>query len=196
MKWSWQEQARVLREIGPYFVASVVLLAGGVLYGVGTAAVAPEMAGAGMEALREFGGMFLGLPKSRLALAIFLNNAVKTLLAIALGVFGGLLPLIFLLVNGYVIGLVLHFSIGSDGAWTAFLAIAPHGIFELPAILLGTSVGLRLGFRALKRLLGKGEMALTAELARGLRFFLVVIAPLLLLSAFIEAFVTAALVSR
>jgi stage II sporulation protein M len=196
VSWSWHEQALALRELKPYLVASVILLAAGALYGVATSAAAPAAADASMEALREFGGLFLGLSKIHLALAIFLNNAIKSLLVIVLGVFGGLLPLIFLLINGYVIGLVLHFTAGSEGGWTTVLAIVPHGIFELPAILLGTSIGLMLGVQAVKRLLGRKDIAVTAELARGIRFFLVVIVPLLLLSAFIEAFISAAAVSR
>lgn len=188
--WSLQEQGRTFRKLKLSLIASVLLLAGGIVYGFTTATVDPAIAGAARESLGEFAGLFLGLSKPYLALAIFLNNSVKTLLAIVFGALGGIVPLVFLLVNGYVIGLLLHSAMQAEGITATVVAIAPHGLFELPAILLGTGIGLMLGFHALKRLFGKEERSLTAELARGLRFFLIVILPLLILSAFIEAFIT------
>lgn len=194
--WSAHEQARYFRQLRPYLIASVMLLAAGIVYGITVASGVPTVSGPTMETLREFGKLFLGLPKTYLALAIFLNNGIKTLLVIVLGPLAGILPLGFLLVNGYIMGLVLHFAVQSEGLRATFLAIAPHGLFELPAILLGTSIGLMLGFQAVRRLFGTGERTITAELGRGVRFFLVVILPLFLLAAFIEAFVTASAVSR
>jgi stage II sporulation protein M len=196
MKWSSREQARYLRQLGPYFVASILLLLAGAAYGVATSTYAPRLSAPRVEALREFTRLFLDLPKPYLALAIFLNNVLKTLAVVALGTFAGILPLIFLLVNGYVLGLVLHASIESRGLPAFFLAIAPHGMIELPAILLGTSIGLMLGVHGIKRAFGKEERPLGAEIARGLRFFSIVIVPLLLLAALIEAFITAAITSK
>lgn len=195
-KWSRPEQADYFRGLKPYMVASVLLIVAGAIFGIVSSRYSPEIAGVRSEALKEFSRLFLGLSKPYLALAIFLNNGLKTLAVIVLGTFGGILPLIFLLVNGYVLGLVLHASLQSRGLFVFFLAIAPHGLFELPAILLGTSIGLRLGAQAIRRLLGKEEIALGREVARGLRFFVTVIVPMLLLAALIEAFVTSPLASK
>jgi len=194
--WSRGEQARYFRELGPYFVASILLLLAGAAYGIATSAYAPRLSAPSAEALREFTRLFLGLPKPYLALAIFLNNGLKTLAVVVLGTFAGILPLIFLLVNGYVLGLVLHSSMESGGMPAFFLAVAPHGTIELPAILLGTSIGLMLGAHGIKWALGKEVKPLGIELARGLRFYLIVIVPLLLLAALIEAFITAAITSK
>lgn len=68
---------------------------------------------------------------------------------------------------------------------TVFLAIVPHGIFELPAFLLSAAIGLRLGREVLKR---KGERHLKKELWNGLRMYLILILPLLLIAALIESF--------
>jgi stage II sporulation protein M len=70
------------------------------------------------------------------------------------------------------------------------MTIAPHGILELPAILLGTSIGLRLGTQAWRRLAGKADKTLLAELGDGLRIYFTVIVPLLLVAAAIEVYVT------
>ncbi len=174
----------------------MLLILAGAVIGMGISTYVPKVAAARNETLREFSQLFLGLPKPLLALAIFLNNSVKTLAMILLGTFAGLAPLIFLLVNGYVLGLVFHASLESRGALAFLLAIAPHGVLELPAILLGTSIGLRLGATAIRRFLGKEEKPGGGELARGLRFFAAVILPLLFVAALIEAFVTASLSGR
>lgn len=194
--WSWREQSRYIRELGPYFVASVLLMTTGLLFGVATSTDAPKLASARGEALAEFAKLFLGLSKPYLALAIFLNNGVKTLAVILVGGLGGILPFVFLLVNGYVLGIVLQASVQSKGWLAFFLAIVPHGLLELPAILMGTSIGLMLGLRAIKQIFGRGEKAIAVELARGLRFFLIIIVPLLLVSALIEAFITSSVVSK
>ncbi|MGH7769960.1 MAG: stage II sporulation protein M [Candidatus Binatia bacterium] len=190
------ELTRHFKELTPYFVASVLLLLAGAACGVATSTYAPGLSAGRTEALREFTRLFLGLPKPYLALAIFLNNTVKTLAVVVLGAFGGILPLIFLLVNGYVLGIVLHASIRSGALSAFFLAIAPHGLIELPAILLGTSIGLKLGVHGIKRAWGKEERPLRPEVMHGLRFFFVVIVPLLFLAALIEAFITSGIASR
>jgi uncharacterized membrane protein SpoIIM required for sporulation len=47
----------------------------------------------------------------------------------------------------------------------------------------------------IKRLRGRSETAMPGELSRAMRFYCTVIAPLLLLAALVEAFITAAIVS-
>jgi stage II sporulation protein M len=135
------------------------------------------------------------MPKIQLAGAIFLNNASKTLLAILLGGFFGVIPGIFLLTNGVALGVVLSLSMQTRGLALSLLSILPHGVLELPAVFLGTSIGLMIGNLATRKFFRKADLNLGAELASGLRFFLSVIVPLLLVAALVEAFVTSALVS-
>jgi stage II sporulation protein M len=191
--WSWRQQRGYLRDIAPYFLASVGILLAGALVGIATSTHAPGFSSARREALGEFARLFISLPRPFLALAIFLNNAIKTLLVIVAGTLAGLVPLLFLLVNGYVLGIVFYATLREKGLWPFVVAIAPHGVIELPAVLLGTSIGLMLGARAVARFLKRANIELAAEVARGLRFFFAVIVPLLLLSALIEAFFTASL---
>ena len=195
-KWSKEEQLRYFRELKPYMIASVLLIIAGAIFGYASSTYAPEVAATRTEALKEFTRLFRGLPKPFLALVIFLNNGLKTLAVIAFGTFAGILPLIFLLANGYVLGLVLHASLESKGLLVFLLAIAPHGLFELPAILLGTSIGLMLGAHAIQRMFGREEKAMGREAARGLRFFVAVIVPILLLAALIETFITSVAVAK
>jgi len=68
-------------------------------------------------------------------------------------------------------------------------------VIELPAVFLGTSVGLRLGVHGWRRLKGKADKTLLAELADGLRIYFTVILPLLLVAAAVEVYVTPLIVS-
>jgi stage II sporulation protein M len=117
------------------------------------------------------------------------------LLVIVGGIALGLFPVIFLLANGAALGFVLSASMRSRGVLTALLAILPHGIFELPAILLATSMGLLLGGCAIKKLFRPGEISISSELALALRFFVRIVVPLLVIAALVEAFLTSLLVT-
>jgi stage II sporulation protein M len=134
------------------------------------------------------------LPKVQLAAAIFVNNTIKALLVIIGGLAFGLFPVIFLLANGAALGFVLSVSMRSRGALTALLAILPHGIFELPAIFLATSMGLLLGRRAIRKLLSSGEISIRNEFTLALRFFVWIVVPLLVIAALVESFLTSVLV--
>ena len=147
------------------------------------------------ETVASFVKIFSGMSRLKLAGAIFLNNAFKTLLAILLGTLLGIIPGIFLFANGLALGVAWSLSSSSRGPWLSLLSILPHGMIELPAVFLGTSIGLMIGFQAFQRLFGRSEAKIGGEVVQGLRYFCTVIMPLLLAAAFVEAFVTASLIA-
>jgi stage II sporulation protein M len=179
-----------LARLRPFVIASVVLFCGAALAGGMALVYFPELATQLQELLKQFAHMFRGLPKLQLAVAIFFNNSLKTLLVILLGPLLGIAPVMFLIVNGAILGAVVPVAAATRGLWPSIMTIAPHGILELPAILLGTSIGLRLGTQAWRRLAGKADKTLLAELGDGLRIYFTVIVPLLLVAAAIEVYVT------
>ena len=184
---------RYLKGLRPYLAASVLLFGLGSLIGTATIFYFPGIADQLAGSLAGFVKIFRGLPPLQLAGAIFFNNAIKTLLVIALGIVFGAITVLFLIVNGAALGIVFYLSIQSRGLWPSLLVLLPHGILELPAVLLGTSIGLMLGRHSVNRLLGKAQTSLGSELVRAFYFFMAVIIPLLLMAALVEAFVTPAL---
>lgn len=192
---SSDERRAYLIRLLPYLSASILLFLAGTLAGLLIIHRVPDLSDRIVEQLAAFVQRFHGMPPWQLAIAIFLNNAFKTLIAVALGALLGIVPVVFLLANGAALGVAFSLSVQSRGLWVSLASIAPHGVIELPAAFLGTSIGLLIGARAIKRLLGRGEGAIGAELGLGVRYFCAVIAPMLLLAALIEAFVTAPLVS-
>ena len=190
-----QERRTYLSRLQPYVTASLALFAAGILIGLIIVYRVPALTDHFTKTLGEFVGMFTGMPQWKLAAAIFLNNALKTLLAILLGPALGIVPAILLLANGAALGLALSLSIKARGLATSLLSIVPHGILELPAVFLGTSIGVMLGIQTLKRFAGKSQTNFTAEMGSALKYYCTVIVPLLFVAAIVEAFLTAALVA-
>lgn len=184
------------RELRPFLFTTVLLFALGIFAGI---LLAGHSTFAGLkinESLGGFAQMFINLPKPILALMIFANNAVKTLLVIVLGIAFAIVPLVFVLVNGVAIGVVLHLATQSKGLAYSILAIVPHGVFELPGVLCGAAIGLMLGNKAIRRLFRKSEFKVGPELSRALKIFATTIVPLLLIGAITEAYLTAALLGK
>lgn len=78
---------------------------------------------------------------------IFLNNSIKSVLIILFGIFFGVLPVIFLIVNGMVLGYLVHsLAVQGESMFEVVVkGLLPHGIIELPAIIIACGFGLRLG---------------------------------------------------
>ncbi len=161
-------------------------------------AASPGFSDALFSELQDKAGSLSGKSPAAVMLSIFANNAAVSLIALLLGLAAGLLPLVFVVSNGMVIGIMLEMiveKLGAAGGAAVFAAgILPHGVLELPAVLVSTAIGLRLGYVALRALF-KGDVAVAAELKDGLLVFLFWIVPILFVAAFVEAFVTAAILA-
>lgn len=137
--------------------------------------------------LTAFGGS-VAMP-----LALFLHNLRALTLAGLLGLFsfsvGGLLVL--MLPFGVLGGAMAYFhQLTALPPWKFVLGfIAPHGVVEVPAIVLFAAALLRLGARMATPIRGKslGEFWLES-LAAWARVFLGVVLPLFLLAAFLEVY--------
>lgn len=110
---------------------------------------------------------------------ILLNNSFTCFLGIISGPLLGIFPMFSAFINGGLLG-----WFAQEEGPIVFLAIVPHGIFEIPAFLLSAAIGLKLGREVFKR---KAERHLKKELKNGLRFFLAVVLPLLIIAALIES---------
>ncbi len=126
--------------------------------------------------------------------ALFGNNLQATLTATVMGfvpfVF---LPVFSLALNGAVIGAVLALSgaMGMQTGQVVLLGLLPHGIFEIPAIMLGVAMGLYL-CRQMNGTLRKrpGTPKIEAVLPHLCRVTVFGVVPLLVAAAVIETFVT------
>jgi stage II sporulation protein M len=127
-----------------------------------------------------------GLTTLELIGFIFLNNLQASFFAMVLGVFLGLFPVVALVVNGYLLGFVAREAVAVDGIFVMW-KILPHGIFELPAILFSMGIGLKLGLLVVSGRWSKGKSkGIGYNFREGLRFFVFVIFPLLVVAGIIE----------
>lgn len=116
---------------------------------------------------------------------IFVNNLKSSFFAMLLGIFLGIVPLLIIVINSYVLGFVANRTVASEG-FLVLWRLLPHGIFELPAIFISVSIGLKLGlFLFVYR--GKGRWKEFKKwLVDAFRVFVFIVVPLLVVAAIIE----------
>jgi len=169
---------------GVFFVSLVV----GALIGQNTIEELMRQFGAVLEPLASTGNLSL-----LLVLLIFINNAVKALGLVLLGILLGLPPLLFIGLNGFILG-GLGSALESVKGWTYVMAsFVPHGVIEIPAILLAAALGLTVGMESL-RWLARRESRVKLQLSDCLRVYLRWVLPGLAIAAIIEVFVTPLLI--
>ncbi len=125
---------------------------------------------------------------------LFWHNVRAELLMMAAGIFSfGVLGLLLFLGNFSLVGGVLAVTklVGLSPLMVFMAGILPHGILELPSVILAAASVLYMGVRLVTPLEGKsiGE-TMIFTLADVLKVFLAVCVPLLLLAGLIEANLT------
>jgi len=125
---------------------------------------------------------------------IFVNNLRVILLAAFVGFFSfGSLTLLVTLMNvGLVSFIIAQIVMLGYNPWLfAATFILPHGIIEIPAVLLGMTFALRIGAAMVSPPtgldIGQGVLLTTANFLKILIFLII---PLLLLAAYVEANIT------
>jgi len=132
--------------------------------------------------IEELMAMLEGKGTIELIGIIFFNNFKASLFAIILGIGIGIFPLVTTIVNGYLLGFVSREAV-SVGGISVLWQLAPHGIFELPAVIFSIGIGLKIGGDMFSGEVGK---KLKHNFVEGLRFFGLVVFPLLLVAGIIE----------
>ncbi|MBS7531961.1 stage II sporulation protein M [Hazenella sp. IB182353] len=81
-------------------------------------------------------------------LELFLNNWTAAMVTIVFGVFLVFWPSAMILMNGMLLGMVLKVAATESGVHPLLLfvkTILPHGIIEIPAIIIAAALGTHLG---------------------------------------------------
>jgi len=119
-------------------------------------------------------------------LFILMNNLIATILTLILGVVFGILPMVAVGFNGFLLGALVRQGIGIAGYGQVALKVLPHGVFEIPALLLAASYGLWIGMTALQRARGRRDHDIRGQVKHALRRYATIIIPLLVIAAAIE----------
>ncbi len=132
--------------------------------------------------ITEMSNLVKGKSTIELIVFIFLNNVKVSLMTIVLGIAFGIFPLTATIVNGYILGFVARQVASLEGI-TILWKLLPHGVFELPAIIFSIGMGIKIGRDTLS---DDAREKLKHNFSEGLRFFIFIILPLLLVAGIIE----------
>ncbi|WP_090738090.1 stage II sporulation protein M [Paenibacillus sp. Mc5Re-14] len=132
-----------------FFCASIVV--GWLSTGVIQAMLAQQMKGLGGVAQRLQNSEH---PQWSFFVFIFFNNAIKCVLVIYTGALFGIVPFIFLIVNGMVLGFVVHLQtdMGRSMYEIVVKGLLPHGVIELPVLIIACAFGLKFGVNIISTL--------------------------------------------
>ena len=182
------------RETIFFTLISITIFSMGILLGIQHSQNIMEIAKMvyNINGIGENGGS-VEINKFSMFLLIFSRNTLVTALNVSLGPIFGLFPVFTLLFNGYLIGGILSEVSASYGLTYTLMGIVPHGIFEIPAFIYSTVLGLKLARLAVKTSF-KGEV-LSETYINYLWRIVKIIMPLLFIAALIEAYVTTALLN-
>jgi len=178
------------RWVRGYVPAAAALFAGSIVVGFLFGSLVPT------ELLQGEAGGSPFLPDEITFVSILVNNllaiTVALLGAVSIGLFSGFV----LVLNGVVVGAVVQIALREVSALTVFVLIAPHGIIEIPAILLVAAIGFRFGHRTYRYIRGRSEELVTGRDVREAAVLYAVAVVMIVVAAWIEAEVTLELAQR
>ncbi len=164
------------------------------LFGVGLAIGLTTPAGlglpyeymAGLEELSRFLVPFSPVT----AVIIFIKNVVALSIGFIFSPVLCLVPVLTLTVNGWLIGFISVVVAQKESVGYILAALLPHGVFEIPALIIAQAAALNFGVMAMLALFKKERRGLLlSHLRRNLKYLIIACA-LLLPAAIIETYVT------
>lgn len=122
-------------------------------------------------------------------ISIFSNNFKVCLTNIILGILSlGLYNIFSLFTNGILLGLTFSVAIDKYSLYLAIIRIVPHGIFEIPSIIISNAFGFLVLILIYKKL-NKQEYNIKAIINNCIKLIIIIIF-LLIISAIIEGVIS------
>jgi len=144
----------------------------------------------GIATIEQFGDILTSLPAPVIALVIFMKNVSALLLSFALSPLLCLVPVLALTVNGLLLSSLSTVVAQEESLGFVLTGLLPHGVFELPALVIGEAAALSFGAAAMLAIFRRREREfLLPNLKQNLKYLLLAIG-LLIPAAIIEAYVT------
>jgi stage II sporulation protein M len=150
-----------------------------------------------LDYLIDIAGDTASLSSFGLFLFYAINNIFKIVLSFIFSPLLCVLPVLSLIMNGWIISNVGHYIVDVQQYSAGFfiMGLLPHGIIEIPALVIGQAAALSLGAMTIAAVFVKDKRPyLFANLRKNLKYLGVVVL-LLIFAAGIEAFITPSVVS-
>lgn len=171
------------------FIA-ILLFAIGLIFGLATPISITSTISEDITVLDEFSGMLASLPSILIFILIFAKNVSVLLFSFALSPIFCLMPIIALTINGWVLAIVSTIAVEKTSLGFVLAALLPHGIIEIPALMLGEAAALSFGTIVTLSLFNKEKRKLLVpNLKQNLKYLTIALA-LLLPAAIIETYIT------
>ena len=171
------------------FIA-VFLFGIGLVLGLATTTAVTGLLAEDVAALEELADLLAPLPQLSVFAFIFIKNVSAVLISFAFSPIVCLVPVMALIINGWIIGLVSTTVIQEKSLGYLLAGLLPHGIFELPALIMGEAVALSFGTAVILALFRKERRKLLLPNLRQNLRYLVVALTLFLPAAIIETYIT------
>jgi len=137
---------------------------------------------------KEVAGQITGKDTPEIFIRLFINNLEACVLLFLGGASFGILTIFVLTLNGILIGSILEIVHQDHSIVFVAAAILPHGIFEIPAFILSASLGILLAQSLIAEWYHGRDAA--GEAWGFARLFIMYVIPLVVIAAFVEAFIT------
>ncbi|MHC1604525.1 MAG: stage II sporulation protein M [Candidatus Methanofastidiosia archaeon] len=206
-KTRWEEIKAMVLKDRIFITLALLLFVSGIVLGVTLKEEAAHLVEQSVEEIENLSDIATGKAPWQLGIILFGNNT-RTALSLSLAlplipIIGACYIMFSMILNGAIIGVVGEII---DKPFTYVLAgILPHGIFEVPAILLAAGIGLKLNFYIVKSfidVLKDRKKQLSAIFKENLKtgteswklLYLVIL--LLLAAAIVESTITSIILSK
>lgn len=189
-----KEIKKYLYQLKPYILFAGAIFTAAVFVGYFVAQTFPEEVARILEEIKNELGPLDNIGSFELFLIIFEQNVFALFLSITLGIFLGIIPCFSVFTNGLVLGIIAFEMLSRYSLEILLVGILPHGIIEIPVLIVSSAIGIRMGKVALWRIFRK-KGSVKKEFKQALKLFFYVLLPLLFIAALIEAFVTPAMLS-
>ena len=176
------------------FIA-VLLFGIGLVLGLATTTGITDLLAEDVAELEELAELLSPLPQVAFFVFVLVKNVSAVLISFALSPIFCLAPVMALIFNGGILGLVSVLVVQEKSVGYLLAGLLPHGVFELPAFIMGEAVALSFGTAVVLALFKKERRKLLLpNLRQNLRYLAVALI-LFLPAAVIETYVTPLLLS-
>jgi stage II sporulation protein M len=177
-----------------WILVAVALFGIGMALGLTTPVGVANLMAEDLAAIEEL-ARILGPFQISTAIFIFMKNVTALLFSFLFSPLLCLVPILALMANGLLLSFVSAAVIQEKSLGVLLAGLLPHGVFELPALIIGEAAALSFGTMAIIALISKKRRnQLLPNLRQNSRYLLVALA-LLLPAAIIETYITPLLLS-
>jgi stage II sporulation protein M len=179
-----------------WIIIAVSLFSVGIILGLSTPTSFANLPAEDINDLVELADFLATIPNWAVFIIILFKNISALVISFIFSPFLCLVPVIALVLNGWLIGFVSTSVLQEESLGYLLGGLLPHGIFEIPALLIGEAVALSFGTALIVALFNRERRTqLLPHFRQNLKYLGVALA-LLLPAAIIEAFITPLVLNR